>query len=103
MPGNGQNQEELTAAVSGAGRTKVEDDLTGGSQLSLTEEGERLTPSRFWPGGPWASFGPGPVWLPGSNFLIFISFLLFLFLFSYFFYTFCKTPSNQIKQNSKCF
>jgi hypothetical protein len=28
--GNGRNQEALTAAVSGAGRTKVEDDLTGG-------------------------------------------------------------------------
>jgi hypothetical protein len=41
MPGNGRNQEVLTAAVSGAGRTKVEDDLLGGSHLSTVNEKEK--------------------------------------------------------------
>jgi hypothetical protein len=40
MPGNRRNQEELTAAVSGAGPTKVEDDLIGGSHLSMVNEKE---------------------------------------------------------------
>jgi hypothetical protein len=38
MPGNGWNQEELTAAVSGAGRTKVEDNLIGGSHPSVLKK-----------------------------------------------------------------
>jgi hypothetical protein len=41
MPGNGRNQEELTVAVLGAGRTKVEDDLLVGSHLSTVNEKER--------------------------------------------------------------
>jgi hypothetical protein len=41
MPGNGRNQEELTAAVSGAGWIKVEDDLLGGSHLSMVNEKEK--------------------------------------------------------------
>jgi hypothetical protein len=41
MPGNGRNQEALTATVSGAGWTKVEDDLLGGSHLSTVNEEKR--------------------------------------------------------------
>jgi hypothetical protein len=41
VPGNGRNQEALMAAVSGAGRTKVEDDLLGGSHLSAVNEKEK--------------------------------------------------------------
>jgi hypothetical protein len=41
MPGNEWNQEELTAAVLGAGRTKVEDDLIGGSHLSTVNKKEK--------------------------------------------------------------
>jgi hypothetical protein len=41
VPGNGRNQGALMAAVSGAGRTKVEDDLLGGSHLSAVNEKEK--------------------------------------------------------------
>jgi hypothetical protein len=41
VPGNGRIQEALMAAVSGAGRTKVEDDLLGGSHLSAVNEKEK--------------------------------------------------------------
>jgi hypothetical protein len=41
MPRNRRNQEELTPAVSGAGRTKVEGDLLGGSHLSTVNEKEK--------------------------------------------------------------
>jgi hypothetical protein len=41
MPGNGRIQEELSAAVSGAGRSKVEDDLTGGVHESVKKRNRR--------------------------------------------------------------
>jgi hypothetical protein len=53
--------------------------LTSGAHLSLTGEGERLTPLGFWSGGPWASFGPGPEGSPRGPSLFLFRLLLFFF------------------------
>jgi hypothetical protein len=51
-------------------------------------------------GAARAGWAPGTAqWLP---FLFFCSFF-YSFLFLFFFDNFCKTPSNQFKQNSKFF
>jgi hypothetical protein len=55
--------------------------------------------------GPWSRFSAGPDRPFWSNFFSFPFFLLsfYSFLFSELNQIFCKTPSNQFKQNSKFF
>jgi hypothetical protein len=75
---------------------------TGGSHLSLVEEG-REYPFGILPGWAVGRLRDWAEWLPRGLFLIFFSFLLFLFLFSKFFYIFCKNISNQFKPLSEIF
>jgi hypothetical protein len=91
--------EGVTAAVSGAGRTKLEDDLTSGVHASV---GDGEGPYRFGKNRGWAaaSFWYWAEGFPEAQFHIFLSLLL---LFSYFFSRFCINASNQLKRLSEIF
>jgi hypothetical protein len=67
--------------------------------------GAKLTPSAFWPGGPWAASRAGLNGIPRPvlHFYFVFLFLLFLFCFSYFFHIICKNASNQFKPLSEIF
>jgi hypothetical protein len=64
--------------------------------------GEKLTPSGFWPGGPWAASRAGLNGIPRPVFIFFV-FFLFFFCFSNFFPIICKNASNQFKPLSEIF
>jgi hypothetical protein len=81
------------------GRSEGEEDLMGGAHASAGGGGERRTPSRVNPGGPWAGFGNRPNGFPWP-------FLPFLFLFPFSFSIFLncfksfakmlQTTSNKV-------
>jgi hypothetical protein len=83
-------------------RTEEGDGLTGGSGLTggarVSASGERR---QRYPFG-LASWAAGPIWnwarlSPPGPFYVFISFLPFPFLISYFFHRFCINASNHFK------
>jgi hypothetical protein len=99
--GGGEINGDVTSGREGNGRRLMEE-LTGWSHLSACRREGENTASGFNPGWAvgcmrdWAKIHPrGP--------FLFLFSSSFPFLFSYFFYIFCKTFSNQFKPLSEIF
>jgi hypothetical protein len=98
--------EGVTAAVSGAGRTKLEDDLTSGVHASV---GDGEGPYRFGKNRGWAS-GCFFYWAETVPLgLLFFSPFLSLFLFGFFLFLFLsfaksfKAIQTSFKSNQTSF
>jgi hypothetical protein len=91
------------ATVSRGEETAGVDDADRWVPPVIGGRGERVPFRDFSQVGHGPLAGLGRMASPGPYFLIFFSFLLFLFLFSYFSYIICKNASNQFKPLSEIF